>query len=106
MTTCKRTGSPQRSWSSARFLYYIPQIFAIESADQSALAGFSTAFTSSAHPTTALYLMWIALAGVAATAGWLVIRVVKNAETTMAPSSATPKQQMPTTPSAAAAGDD
>lgn len=86
-------------------LYYIPQIFAIEAADQSALSGFSTAFTSSAHPSTALYLMWIAFAGVIATAFWLVVRVVQNAEKTMA-STTRPSQQVPPTSSAAAAADD
>ncbi len=86
-------------------LYYIPQIFAIEAADQAKLAGFADAFTSSAHPTTALWLMWISFAGVIATAGWLVIRVSQNAEKTMVTSNNTSRGHVPPT-SAAAAGDD
>lgn len=86
-------------------LYYIPQIFAIEATSQPKLAGFATAFTSSAHPTTALWLMWIAFAGVIATAGWLVIRVIQHAEQTMITPVSTPHHELPASP-AAAAGDD
>ncbi len=86
-------------------LYYIPQIFAIEAADQPKLAGFASAFTSSSHPTTALYLMWIALAGVIVVAGWLVIRVMQNAEKSMTRSTPPTQHQMPPT-TAPAAGDD
>ncbi len=88
-------------------LYYIPQIFAIEAADQPKLAWFATAFTSSAHPTTALYLMWISLAGVMGVAGWLVLRVVQHAERSMMSQvNNTSRNQMPPTPTAAATGDD
>ncbi|MGA7670595.1 MAG: hypothetical protein WBW04_09240 [Nitrolancea sp.] len=87
-------------------LYYIPQIFAIEAADQASLSGFATAFTSSAHPTTALWLMWIAFAGVIGVAAWLAMRVVQNAEKTMTHPTATTPHQMPPTSTAAAAGDD
>ena len=87
-------------------LYYIPQIFAIEAADQSSLSGFSTAFTSSAHPTTALYLMWIAFAGVIGVAVWLAIRVTQNAEKTMTHTTPPARPQMPPTSSPAVTGDD
>lgn len=87
-------------------LYYIPQIFAIESGDQGVLSGFVSAFTSSQHPTTALILMWISMAGLVATAGWLLLRVVQNAERTLAPSATASAPHMPPTSPAAAAGDD
>ena len=87
-------------------LYYIPQIFAIEAADQASLSGFATAFTSSAHPTTALYLLWIAFAGVIGVAGWLAMRVVQNAEKTMSHPTATPRIKCRQRRHAAAAGDD
>jgi hypothetical protein len=55
-------------------LYYLPQVFAIEANSQSYLAGFTNVFTSSAHPTVALIIMWISLAGVAAVAVWMFVR--------------------------------
>lgn len=87
-------------------LYYIPQIFAIEAADQPSLSGISTALTSSAHPTTALYLMWVAFAGLIAVSGWLILRVIQHAERTMAASINSHHHEMPPTSSAAATGDD
>ncbi len=55
-------------------LYYLPQVFAVEANSQSYLAGFTSFATSSAHPTVALTIMWIALAGVAIIAIWLFVR--------------------------------
>lgn len=55
-------------------LYYLPQVFAIESNSQSYLAGFTNVFTSSAHPMAALIIMWISLAGVASIAAWMFVR--------------------------------
>src|SRR5450432_866572 len=55
-------------------LYYLPQVFAIEAASQTYLAGFADAFTSSSHPAVALIIMWISLAGVAAVAAWMFVR--------------------------------
>ncbi|MBA2392783.1 MAG: hypothetical protein H0V70_08555, partial [Ktedonobacteraceae bacterium] len=55
-------------------LYYLPQVFAIEAASQTYLAGFADAFTSSAHPAVALTIMWISLAGVGAVAAWMFVR--------------------------------
>jgi hypothetical protein len=55
-------------------LYYLPQVFAIESNSQSYLAGFINVFTSSAHPTAALIIMWISLAGVTLVAAWMFVR--------------------------------
>ncbi len=55
-------------------LYYLPQVFAIESVSQTYLAGFQNVFTSSAQPTAALIIMWISLAGVAVVAAWMFVR--------------------------------
>ena len=55
-------------------LYYLPQVFAIESNSQSYLAGVTNVFTSSAHPAVALIIMWISLAGVALIAAWMFAR--------------------------------
>jgi hypothetical protein len=55
-------------------LYYLPQVFAIEANSQSYLAGFTSVFTSSAHPAVALIIMWISLVGVAAVAAWMFVR--------------------------------
>jgi hypothetical protein len=76
-------------------LYYAAQVFAIEAASQSHLAGFGTAFTSNAHPTAALWVMWIALAGVVIVAGWLFVRVLRAADRTMARPASTPRTQAP-----------
>ncbi|MGZ3644824.1 MAG: hypothetical protein ACXWPS_08955 [Ktedonobacteraceae bacterium] len=64
-------------------LYYIPLVFAVESADQDYMAGFAQAFTSSSNPTVALWIMWISLAGVAVVTAWLFIRALTNATRTM-----------------------
>ncbi len=55
-------------------LYYLPQVFAIEANSQGYLAGFTSVFTSSAHPTVALIIMWISLAGVGIIAAWMFVR--------------------------------
>jgi hypothetical protein len=55
-------------------LYYLPQVFAIEANSQGYLAGFTSVFTSSAHPAVALIIMWISLAGVGAVAAWMFVR--------------------------------
>lgn len=86
-------------------LYYIPQVFAIEAADQSALSGFSSAFTSSSHTTAALWIMWASLAGVVAVGVWLVARVVLNAEQTMEHTISTPRPRAPHAPAPAADDD-
>lgn len=57
-------------------LYYFPQVFAVEAADQPALAGLSTALTSNTNPTVALWLMWISLAGVVVVAAYLFYRAL------------------------------
>ena len=76
-------------------LYYGAQVFAIEATSQSALAGFGKAFTSDAHPTAALWVMWVALAGVALVAGWLFVRLLRGAERTMPRPEATPRPEAP-----------
>ncbi|GCE13281.1 hypothetical protein [Tengunoibacter tsumagoiensis] len=65
-------------------LYYLPQVFAIEATSQSYLAGIGNIFTSSAHPTVALIIMWISLAGVALIAAWIFIRSWRAANRSMA----------------------
>ena len=64
-------------------LYYGVQVFAIEAASQSYLAGFGQFFTSSSNPTVALWIMWISLVGVAIVAGWLFVRLLASANRTM-----------------------
>jgi len=65
-------------------LYYGALVFAVEATSQSSLAGFGHVFTSNANPTVALWIMWIALAGVAIVAGWLFLRLLASANRTMA----------------------
>ncbi len=65
-------------------LYYGPQVFAVEAASQSYLAGFAQAFTSNSNPTVALWIMWISLAGMALVAIWLFIRAWMAATRSMA----------------------
>jgi len=64
-------------------LYYGPLVFAVESADQDYMAGFAQAFTSNSNPVVALWIMWIALAGVAIVTVWLFVRLIGNANRTM-----------------------
>jgi len=64
-------------------LYYLPQVFAVEAASQTYLAGFGQAFTSNTNPGIALVLMWISLAGVVAIAGWMFVRTWISASRTM-----------------------
>jgi hypothetical protein len=64
-------------------LYYGPQVFAVEAASQTYLAGFGHVFTSNTNVTAALVIMWLALAGVAVIAGWLFMRTWVNATRTM-----------------------
>lgn len=59
-------------------LYYFPQVFAVEAADQPALAGLATALTSNTNVTVALWLMWISLAGVVVVAGYLFYRALAS----------------------------
>jgi hypothetical protein len=65
-------------------LYYIPLVFAVESADQEFLAGFAQVFTSSSNPTAALWIMWISLAGVVLVTAWLFYRLMVSATRSMA----------------------
>jgi hypothetical protein len=87
-------------------LYYGVQVFAIEATSQSSLAGFAGAFTSSEHPTAALWVMWVSLAGVVAVAGWLALRVVRQAERTMPRRSTFPPSPRPGSPMGVPAGGD
>jgi hypothetical protein len=59
-------------------LYYFPQVFAVEAADQPALSGIATALTSNTNVTVALWLMWISLAGVALVAGYLFVHALAS----------------------------
>src|SRR2546421_511759 len=65
-------------------LYYGPLVFAVEAASQSYLSGFGAAFTSNTNPVAALWIMWLSLLGVALVTGWLFMRVMINANRTMA----------------------
>ncbi len=65
-------------------LYYGALVFAVEATSQGYLAGFGKVFTSNANPTVALWIMWIALAGVAVVAGWLFVRLLASANRSMA----------------------
>ncbi len=65
-------------------LYYGALVFAVEATSQSYLAGFGAIFTSNANPTVALWIMWISLVGVALVAGWLFVRLLANANRSMA----------------------
>jgi len=65
-------------------LYYGPLVFAVEATSQSYLSGFGAAFTSNANPVAALWIMWLSLLGVALVTGWLFMRVMINANRTMA----------------------
>ncbi len=75
-------------------LYYLPQVFAVEANSQSYLAGFTSVVTSSAQPTVALIIMWIALAGVAIIAIWLFVRAWMAATRAMS-KRLEPKKQTP-----------
>jgi hypothetical protein len=59
-------------------LYYFPQVFSVEAADQPAFAGLATALTSNTNVTVALWLMWISLAGVALVAMYLFVRALAS----------------------------
>ncbi len=76
-------------------LYYLPQVFAVEANSQSYLAGFTSFATSSAHPTVALTIMWISLAGVAIIAIWLFVRAWMSATRAMS-KRLEPKKPVPT----------
>jgi hypothetical protein len=65
-------------------LYYGPLVFAVEATSQSYLAGFGAAFTSNANPVAALWMMWLALLGVALVTGWLFVQAMRSASRTMA----------------------
>ena len=82
-------------------LYYGPQVFAVEATSQGYLSGFASAFTSSANPTVALWIMWLSLAGVGLVALWLFVRALVSANRTMArrlspePARRTPEAAVP-----------
>jgi hypothetical protein len=65
-------------------LYYGPLVFAVEATSQTYLAGFGAAFTSSANPTAALWIMWLSLLGVALVTGWLFVQAMMSASRSMA----------------------
>lgn len=65
-------------------LYYGPLVFAVEATSQTYLAGFGAAFTSSANPTAALWIMWLSLLGVALVTGWLLVQAMRSASRSMA----------------------
>src|SRR5215467_3119461 len=65
-------------------LYYGPLVFAVEATSQSYLAGFGAAFTSSANPTAALWIMWVSLLGVVLVTGWLLVQAMRSASRSMA----------------------
>jgi hypothetical protein len=65
-------------------LYYGPLVFAVEATSQSYLAGFGAAFTSNANPVAALWIMWLALLGVALVTGWLFVQAMRSASRSMA----------------------
>ncbi|HUY99610.1 MAG TPA: hypothetical protein VMU89_04625 [Thermomicrobiaceae bacterium] len=96
-------------WSTAFLvvgatLYYLPQVFAIEANSQPRLSWLVDTFTSSSHPTAALWIMWVSLAGVIVIAGGLALRLIQHADRTMGQRLSTTR---PKTPSAAAhAADD
>ncbi len=56
-------------------LYYGALVFAVEATSQGYLAGFGAFFTSNSNVPVALGIMWLSLAGVAAIACWLFVRV-------------------------------
>ena len=69
-------------------LYYIPLVFAVESGSQDYLAGFARAFMTVSpdgvlNP-AALPIMWISLAGVAIVVAALFVRLLVNANRSMA----------------------
>ncbi len=65
--------------------YYVPLVFAVESASQTHLAGFGKIFTSNANTTVALTLTWISLVGITIILGWLFLRVTRLTNRTMVP---------------------
>ena len=77
-------------------LYYGPLVFAVEAGSQSAyLSWFITNFTSNTNVTTALWIMWISLAGVAVVTAWLFVRALTNATRTMGKGMAKPEAPAP-----------
>ncbi|GCE30082.1 hypothetical protein KDA_55660 [Dictyobacter alpinus] len=83
-------------------LYYSVQVFAVEAASQSYLAGFGQIFTSNSNAAVALVIMWISLASVAVIAGWLFVRALQSANRSMArrlaPTSSKPQATIVPTP--------
>jgi hypothetical protein len=75
-------------------LYYIPQVFGVEAADQENLAPLQN-LVSSANPTLALYIMWASLIGVTLVLGWLFMRTLASANRTMAKRSASVRTSEP-----------
>jgi hypothetical protein len=72
-------------------LYYFPQVFAVEAASQEHLSWFITNLTSNTNVTPALWIMWISLAGVVLVAGWLFVRALASASSSMGQRPARPQ---------------
>jgi hypothetical protein len=64
-------------------LYYFPLVFAVEATSQEHLSWFITNLTSNSNVTLALWIMWISLAGVVLVAGWLFMRALASAGSSM-----------------------
>ncbi|HEX8983600.1 MAG TPA: hypothetical protein VF792_12565 [Ktedonobacterales bacterium] len=72
-------------------LYYFPLVFAVEAGTQSAHLGWLIDnLVSSAHPTLALTIMWISMAGVVVVAGWIFIRALNSLSRSMPKRVSTP----------------
>ena len=65
-------------------LYYLPQVFAVESNSQVHLSWFAQNLVSSANPHLALTIMWVALVGVGLVGAWLFFRALASANRLMA----------------------
>ena len=65
-------------------LYYFPLVFAVEAGSQSAHLGWLISnLASNAHPTLALTIMWISMAGVVLVAGWIFMRALASINRSM-----------------------
>ncbi len=59
-------------------LYYIPQVFAVEGADQDYLKWFADNLVSNANPTLALGVMWVSIVAAALVAAWIFVRALAS----------------------------